>query len=181
MAALNLIIGFLVAFFKLPFYLDSIGIILTTLLVGWRLGILCSVITVVAGFLIINPYLPFYIFTSFLITLTVNFLRNRNFFSSLVKVIFSGIIIALVSAIVSAPVTTYLFQGSTLSGSDAITAYFISTGRTILDSVLLSGISSELIDKISVCSISYFILRSLPVSFYGNNNFRYYKDDFEKK
>ncbi len=176
LAALNLIIGSIVSFFKLPIYLDSIGIVLSTILLGWRYGLLCSIITVLGGFLLINPYLPFYTLTSFAIVFTINILRKWNFLSNFAKVIISGIIVAIVSAVVSAPVTTYLFEGSTLSGNDAITAYFISTGKTILNSVILSGISSELVDKIAVLLISFLILKSIPINFFTKNNFRYYKE-----
>lgn len=179
LAALNLIIGSMVSFFKLPLYLDSIGIVLSTILLGWRYGLICSVITILAGFLLINPYLPFYTLTSFTIVFATQLLRKWNFFSALWKVILSGISIAIISAIVSSPVTTYIFEGSTLSGSDAITAYFISTGRTILDSVILSGVSSELVDKVSVVLICYIVLKSLPVSFFKNNQLRYYKESNE--
>jgi energy-coupling factor transport system substrate-specific component len=176
LTALNLIIGSIVSFFKLPIYLDSIGIVLATILIDWRYGLICSLITVLGGFLLINPYLPFYTLTSFAIVFTVNLLRKWNFLSTLWKVILSGIIIAIVSAVISAPITTYLFEGSTLSGNDAITAYFISTGKTILNSVVLSGISSELVDKIAVVLISFIILKSIPISFFKKNHFRYYKE-----
>jgi len=176
LAALNLIIGSIVSFFKLPIYLDSIGIVLSTILLGWRYGLLCSIITVLGGFLLINPYLPFYTLTSFAIVFTINILRKWNFLSNFAKEIIAGIIVAIVSAVVSAPVTTYLFEGSTLSGNDAITAYFISTGKTILNSVILSGISSELVDKIAVLLISFLILKSIPINFFTKNNFRYYKE-----
>ena len=43
--ALNLTIGGLVAWLKLPIYLDSTGIVLASLLLGWRAGVACAVLT----------------------------------------------------------------------------------------------------------------------------------------
>lgn len=176
LAALNLIIGSLVSFFKLPIYLDSIGIIVATLLLGWQYGIVCAIFTVGIGFFIINPYLPAYFATALGIILAIHFLRKLNLFSSYLKTVVAGLIIAIISAILSAPVTAYLFGGITLSGNDAITAYFVSIGNGILQSVIFSGLSSEPVDKVIVCLISYQILKSMPKSFIEHNNFKYYRD-----
>lgn len=176
LVALNLIIGSLVSFFKLPIYLDSIGIVTATILLGWRYGILCSALTVSIGFFLINPYLPAYLATSLSIVLFTHILRSYNFYATPTRVCISGLLIALVSAIVSAPVTAYLFSGSTLSGSDILTVYFLSVGNTILNSVVLSGLSSEPIDKIIVSIISIQILKSIPSSFIRRHDFNTYKD-----
>lgn len=175
-AALNLIIGAIVAFLKLPIYLDSIGIIITTVLLGWQYGLICGLVTVGAGFFLINPYLPFYTATLLGIVFMTHFCRKLNLFASLWRSIIAGIFLAITAAILSAPVTVYLFEGSTLSGSDAITAYFISTGKNILESVVLSGISSEPVDKVIVCIISFVFFKSLPISFVKKHNLKSYKN-----
>ena len=175
LVALNLVIGSLVSFAKLPIYLDSIGIVISTLLIGWQFGIICALLTIGIGFFLINPYLPAYTCTSIGIVLSVAILRRLNGFSSYIKVIICGFIIAVVSATLSAPVTAFLFEGSTLSGNDAITALFLHVGHSIWRSVFLSGLSSEPFDKILVCLISFQILKAIPKTFidrYGFKNFR---------
>lgn len=175
--ALNLVIGSLVSFLKIPIYLDSLGIVLATLLIGWHHGILCAILTVGIGFFLINPYLPAYIFTSLAIATTVYFLRKINFFSSCFKTIISGLIIAVISATFSAPITAFLFEGSTLSGNDGITAFFLTTGRNIWKSVFLSGLSSEPSDKIIVCLIAFQIMKSIPDRFINKNSLRKFRDE----
>lgn len=175
LVALNLLIGSIITFIKLPIYLDSIGIVLATVLLGWPMGILCAALTIAIGFFLINPYLPFYTITSLGIVFTVFILRKWNFFSSYLKVVMSGIVVALVSVILSAPVTAYVFRGSTLSGTDAITAYFVSIGKNILNAVLLSGFASEPIDKVIVCIIAYQIFKSIPQSFIEKHDLLNYK------
>jgi len=175
LAALNLVIGSFVSFFKLPLYLDSIGIFTATILLGWRYGVICALLTVSAGSLLINPYLVFYAATSIGIATTVYILRRLNLFRNYATVIISGIVVAVVSAMLSAPITAYLFEGSTLSGTDALTAYFMATGRTLLNSVLLAGISSEPVDKIIVALASYQLLKSLPLSFIEKHRFNRYR------
>ncbi len=87
------------------------------------------------------------------------------------------LIIALGAALASAPVTAFLFGGATLSGVDAITAFFVSSGNAILKSVLYAGFASEPVDKILVCLIAFGVLRSLPCSFYSRNGLRSYRND----
>ncbi|MFG1690549.1 hypothetical protein ACGF5M_00090 [Gemmatimonadota bacterium] len=166
LAALNLTIGGVVSWLKLPIYLDSIGLVLSTVLLGWRYGLLTGVITVSIGFLLINPYLPAYTLTLFSLVATTELLARRKAFRSIPTSIAAGLLLALVAATVSAPVTTYLFGGVTASGVDLITVALRQTGRTLLDSVLLSGISSELLDKTLVSMFSCIILKSLPARFF---------------
>lgn len=161
LAVLNLTIGGLVAAFKLPIYLDSLGIVLATILLGWRLGVLTALITVGIGFLTINPYLPFYVMTSLVIVMTVAVLYRTKMFDSLFRTIVSGLIIAGLSALASAPITTYL-GGNTLSGADAITSFLLASGRSLWGSVLITGLTAEPVDKVLVSVLAYLTIRRLP-------------------
>jgi energy-coupling factor transport system substrate-specific component len=163
--ALNLTIGGIVSWLKLPIYLDSLGIVMATILLGWRNGVICAVLTVALGFVFINPYLPFYTLTSFAIVATVEILRRRNMYRNIGRTILSGLILAIVAAFVSAPVTAVAFGGVTASGVDLLTALFRQTGRSLFEAVLLSGISSEPVDKVLVSVVAFLSLRGLPDRF----------------
>lgn len=165
LAALNLTVGGVVAWAKLPIYLDSIGLVLATVLLGWRYGLLTGLITVSIGFLLINPYLPAYVLTLFALVAATEALARRWMFRSIPSSMAAGAVLAVVAAVVSAPVTVYLFGGVTASGADLITAILRQSGRTLLDSVLLSGISSELVDKVVVSITAGLVLRALPNQF----------------
>lgn len=166
LAAVNLTIGGIVSWLKLPIYLDTIGLIISTVLLGWRYGLLTGIVTVGVGFFVINPYLPAYSFTLIALVTTTEFLAKNFMFRSIGSSIFAGIILAIVGAIVSAPVTAFMFGGVTASGADLFTAFLRQTGQTILQSVLLSGISSELVDKIIVSIAACLIFRALPRRFF---------------
>ncbi len=172
LAAINLTIGGIVSWLKLPIYLDSIGLILSTVLLGWRYGLLTGSITVGVGFLIINPYLPAYSATLIALVITCELLTKKQMFRNIRSSVIAGIILALVAAIVSAPVTAYLFGGVTASGVDLLTALIRQTGQNILNSVILSGISSEIVDKILVSISACLILRSLPRRFFKDFGLR---------
>lgn len=172
LAALNLTIGGLVSWLKLPVYLDSIGLIISTALLGWGFGLLTGVVTVGAGFLLINPYLPAYFATLVGLVFTTEILTRWKMFSTLGKTVISGLLLATVAAILSAPVTAFLFGGVTASGADLITALLRQTGQNILQAVLLSGMSSEVVDK-SICAIvAFLIFRALPQRFFSDFSLR---------
>lgn len=170
--ALNLTVGGLVSWLKIPVYLDSLGIVIATILLGWRSGFLCALLTVSLGFVFVNPFLTFYVLTSLAIASTVELLRRRNLYRNLATTLVSGLVLAIVAALFSAPVTAILFGGVTASGSDLLTAFFRSTGRSLLQSVLMSGLSSEPIDKLLVSTIAYLSLKGLPERFLDNFRLR---------
>ncbi|MEP7273010.1 MAG: hypothetical protein ABI882_16035 [Acidobacteriota bacterium] len=169
--ALNLTVGGLVSWLKLPVYLDSLGIVMATILLGWRYGVLCAVLTCFLGFFG-RPYLPFYTLTSVAIAVTVELLRRRNLYRNVGTTIISGLIVAIVAAIFSAPVTAVVFGGVTASGSDLVTAFFRGTGRSLIQSVFISGLSSEPVDKTLVALVTFFSLRGLPQRFLTNFSLR---------
>jgi energy-coupling factor transport system substrate-specific component len=174
--ALNLTIGGLVAWLRLPIYLDSTGIVLASLLLGWRPGVACAVLTCLLGFFIVNPYLPFFTGTAVGIALTVDLLRRWNWYRTPVLVVASALILATVSALLSAPVAAFVFGGVTTSGSDLITAFFRATGQNLLESVMLSQFTSEPVDKLIVTLVSIAVVRALPRSFLVQHGLRGHAD-----
>ena len=174
--ALNLTIGGLVAWLKLPIYLDSTGIVLASLLLGWRAGVACAVLTCLIGFFVVNPYLPFFTGTAVVIALVVDQLRRRNMYRSALLTVVSALILAACAALTSAPVAAFVFSGVTTSGSDLLTAFFRATGRNLLDSVMLSQFTSEPVDKMIVTLVSISVVRALPKSFLKQHGLRAHKD-----
>jgi energy-coupling factor transport system substrate-specific component len=174
--ALNLTIGGLVAWLRLPIYLDSMGIVLASLLLGWRAGVACAVLTCLIGFFVVNPYLPFFTGTAIVIALVVDRLRRRNMYRSTELTFVSALILAASAALASAPVAAFVFGGVTTSGSDLLTAFFRATGRNLLDSVMLSQFTSEPVDKLIVTFVAISVIRALPRSFLAQHGLRPYKD-----
>lgn len=160
-AGLNLGIGFVVATLKLPFYLDSIGTVLATVLGGIWAGIACGLLAVLVGSAY-TPTLWAYGGTAIVIAAYVSLARRIGYLSSWLPTILLGLGLGVVTAIASAPVTTYIWKGVSISGADALTSFFSATGRTLLDSVLLGGLSSDPIDKLITSLVALSILRGVP-------------------
>jgi len=162
--ALNVGIGAIVKILNLPIYMDSIGTILATILLGWKRGAIVGVLGFVITSIFINPFAIYFIGTQVAIALFIDFVAKSGWFSNVWKVCLSGIGLGIITAIVSAPVIILVFQGATGNGAALVTSFFVKMGNQIANSVVLSGFSIEPIDKVIQCLLAFFILKSMPLN-----------------
>ena len=160
--ALNLALGTLVHLLKLPVYVDAVGTIVVTLIVGLRAGILTGVLSFLLGGLLTNPVLPYFAGTQAAIAIYVHIVARMGLFRSYWKVILAGIGLGIVAGIVSAPVIVYLFGGVTGNGASLVVAFLLASGKSVLNSVILSGLAAEPLDKTIQCLLAIWLLRGLP-------------------
>ena len=161
--ALNVAIGGIVHLIKVPVFLDAIGTIIAVMLLGWRAGILVGVLSFVIAAALVNPVYIWFIGTQAILAIVVFIMANAfASFRSWLRVIPAGIVLGVITGVVSAPVIVYVFGGVAGSGRDLITATLISTGEQIGKAVLLSGAASEPVDKVLQMVIALLILRALP-------------------
>jgi energy-coupling factor transport system substrate-specific component len=148
---------------KLPIYLDAVGTILAVILLGPVSAIIVGVLSFVLAAAIISPVYVWFVGTQTVLALVVYALaRQARIFSSVWRIVPSGILLGVITGIVSAPVIVMLFGGVSGSGRDLVTAAVMATGERIVTSVLLSGAASEPLDKVLQLLIAFFVLRSLP-------------------
>lgn len=163
---LNLGIGTIVHLLKLPIFLDAVGTILVTVLIGWRWGATTGVLSFLVGGLLVNPVMPWFVGTQAVIALMAGVLAARGGFKTIPRSIATGIVLGICSAIASAPVIIKLFGGITGSGSSFITSFLLASGNKILESVLLTGFSCEPVDKTLQALLAFWLLKTLPGNVY---------------
>lgn len=161
--ALNVGLGAVAYFVKLPVYLDAVGTIACALLagaMGWRGLVLAafvgSVSFVITG-LLLNPVIIWFIPTQVAIAAYCFWIARpilRPFVAAgslgragVVRVVLLGLGLGVVAGLVSAPTITYVFGGITGAGASIIVAVLLKSGATLYNSVLASGIASEPLDK----------------------------------
>lgn len=76
-------------------------------------------------------------------------------------VLAGGMLTGIVSAIVSAPIVTFVFGGVTGSGTDLLVAIFRATGENSLQAALSQSLVSDPIDKSITYAVIFLILRGL--------------------
>ena len=166
--AINVGVGAIVKALNLPLYLDSIGTIIATILLGFKKGAIVGVLSFILSTIIINPFAIYFCSTQLIIAWFINIVAKKGMFSNIYKTLFSGIGLGIVTAIVSAPIIVYLFQGATGNGASLVTSFFLKMGNQILNSVLLTGFSIEPLDKLIQCILSYIIIKEIPKSLLKN-------------
>lgn len=162
--AFNLSLGTVVHALKLPIYLDAVGTVLVTLLVGWRAGVITGVVSFLVGGALTNPVLPWFAGTQAVIAVYTHWIGRWGGFRTLPRTVLSGIGLGIVAAIVSAPVIVALFGGITGSGPSLVVAYLLASGKSVLKSVFLSGLAAEPLDKTLQCLLAAWLIRGLPRS-----------------
>lgn len=159
---INLAVGTLVQAVKLPLYLDQLG----TVFVGFTLGPLpavgVGVATMLSLGLVVNPTSAYYVATAAAVGLLAGWAGRRGWFRSLPLTIVAGVITAIVAAVVSAPPTVLAFGGVTGVGADLLVGFFRATGRSVWESVLLTGGVSELVDKPATFLLAAAAVRLMP-------------------
>lgn len=160
--ALNLSLAKSASLLSLPVYLDSVGTIIGSALLPLPLALSVAVLTSLLGGILISPYFAAYVVTQCSIALVAFLAHKMSFFSSWWKAVLIGLLIALVAALVSAPVTVILFGGVTLSGTTAINAVLMAAGRNIWQSVLGGSLFIESIDKPAASFLAWLTIRRLP-------------------
>jgi len=160
---LNIALGSIVSFAKLPVFVDSVGTIFITLILGWRAGALVGVASFLLMSVLINPVYVYFIGTQIVIAAYIHLAAGRlKLISNIWMLLLVGIGLGVTAAIVSAPVIVYVFGGVAGSGRDLITAVLMNSGTQVVKAVLLSGAASEPIDKTLQLFLACMLLRNAP-------------------
>jgi energy-coupling factor transport system substrate-specific component len=163
--AINVVIGEIVVQLKLPVYLDSIGTVLVAVLCGPWAGALTGTLSNTIWGLLIDPNaLPWWPVALF-IGFVAGWCARGGLFKSWWKVAITGFLVALTAALVSTPISVYIYGGITASGSSFLTAYLLQTGQSLLPAVLITNNIVEPFDKISTSLLAFAIIQGLSMRF----------------
>ncbi len=159
---------------KLPLWLDSIGTILAACLAGPIAGAICGAVNnIIYGFTL-DPVSFIYAFASVGIGIVAGVLAYKGMFTSIPRVIVSGIIIACVSTLISTPINISLYGGQTGNiWGDGLFTICMAKGLPMWLASTLDELVVDLPDKIAAVFIAYGIYKSLPKKLtilYKNDN-----------
>lgn len=169
--AINMIGGQLASMVKLPIFLDSVGTLISAVLLGPVIGMLTGLLTNLLWGLLTNllwglltdPIAAAFAPVAMVIGLVAGWLARAGWFRTLPKVVVSGVIITLAVTVVAVPLRTALFGGVTGSGADLFVAWMHSMGQNLVESVAITVIGANLVDKILTAVIVWLLLRQLPI------------------
>ena len=160
--AVNLGMGQVVALLKIPLYLDALGTVVVAALCGIIPAIITGIISNLLASAVFSPAMMFFIPVMIIIAVLAGIFAKKGFFLKWWKAALGGIVVGVFSAIVSAPISAYLFGGITLAGTDFLVLYFRATGQELMQAVLYQGLASDPVDKGITFLLAFAILSKMP-------------------
>jgi len=161
--AFNIALAQIVFALKLPVYLDCVGIIITTLIAGLIPGLIVTALAFVVTALLFNPQIIWFTGTAAMMAVVTHLLAKVGGFKTMFRTFFSGLVLGVVSALVSLPVSVLLFGGVTTAGSTFVTAIFIHHGFSIGAANFWSGmICDATTDKVAEAFLAVWLIRAVP-------------------
>ncbi|HLC02884.1 MAG TPA: hypothetical protein VJK02_07595 [Anaerolineales bacterium] len=164
--AINIAVGQLVVAAKVPLYLDSIGTVLVGLLAGpWAglvTGLLANVIWGLSG---LNTFATPFAIVAGVIGMMAGLFGGWRWFKRVWLWLIGGVLTGVVAALLSAPISAYLFGGVTGSGQDFLVAFFRATGASVIQATFGQGIVADPLDKLASFLVVYLVVRALPSRF----------------
>ncbi len=162
---INIVVGQLAVWVKLPLYIDAVGTVLVAILAGPLAGAVTGVLTNIIWGLVSDPTAAAFFPVSVVIGLAAGWLARAGGFRSIARTVLSGIVIGIVSTIVAIPIIVYMFGGVTGAGTDFATAYLVAVGQELIQSVAIANLATNLADKVLTCLIAWVIARRMPGRF----------------
>ncbi len=148
---------------KLPLWLDSIGTALASMLGGPIVGAISGAANNIIYGLTMDPISFVYALTSIAIGITVGIMAYRGQINTLWKAIISGIVVAVVAAVVSTPLNVIFWGGQTGNvWGDALYAYLISHSVPTWIASFFDEIVVDFPDKIATMIVAFLIYKGLP-------------------
>ncbi|MBI2861231.1 MAG: ECF transporter S component [Chloroflexi bacterium] len=160
--ALNIVAGEVVAWLRLPLYLDSLGTVLVAVLAGPWAGALTGGLSNAIWGLWRPTAFPFGL-TAIVIGLLTGFLAQRRVFAHWWSVLLGGFAMGLVAAAVSAPIAATLFGGVTGGGTDLLVAYAQAIGASVVQASFAQGFISDSLDKPITFLLIWVALQGIPL------------------
>ena len=97
-----------------------------------------------------------------MIGLSAGLMARAGWFNNLPKVVVSSVVITLALTLVAIPIRSYLFGGATGSGADFMVAYLHAMGSDLQESVAVTVLGTNLLDKLLTVLIAWGLVRRLP-------------------
>lgn len=159
-AGINVVLANVSLTFQLPLFLDTLGTMLSTRLIGLRWGFL----TIAVGSILNSfydpyaiPYSPTYVATAIMVWIVFKNEKLRN-----LPLVLKALIITLPSSIIGGLITAYIFGGITSSGTSIVISLLTKAGLSLAKSAMIVQIFFEFIDKIVILILMESVLEFFP-------------------
>lgn len=165
--AINVAMSFLVNQLGLPVYLDTVGTVLTAVLVGPLAGAVAGTLSQILIALQVGTFMLAFIPIQAIIALLAGLAAWRSGFASPARALGWGILVGILAGGASSVISYFVFAGVTATGVTAITTLLRGLGLSQVQSVVFSSIGTDILDKALVFLLVALVLRRFPERLLG--------------
>ena len=167
----NIALAFIVLFLNIPFlFMDSIGTILTAVILGPLYGAIVGIITNLITSVTIDYINLHFAIVNVLIGLIAGFIARKYDFTKIKVSIISGLIIAIIAGSISAPISIILAKGFTTGTIDQYIKALINSGKSLTTSASIGTFLTNISDKIVSCLLVSLSVKNVYFFYYYNLN-----------
>lgn len=155
---INTVCPFIAMNLHLPIYMDSLGTILITRILGAKYGMMAGISGSLISGITFDIYSLYYFPVQILTAYTTEYVSKKGWLKGK-KLIGSGLIISFPTAVASAIITAFIFGGITSSGSSYLVAIIHGIGINLTVSCFIVQVITEYADKSLAAFFSEQVLR----------------------
>ena len=162
-AATDIVGSYLAGLLKVPVFLDMIGTCVAAIVLGPWWGALAGAMSNLGGALFNGPSnIPFALANVAGALVWGYGARRLGMGRNALTYFVLTIVVAVVVALVAAPIVLFVYGGATGHASDAITAALEITGQGLASAVVASNLVINVADKMIAGYVGLAIIRALP-------------------
>ena len=164
--AINMIGRFLVVnVLNLPLFVDTTGTTMVAFLAGPWVAAVAGILTnLVFGLTLEATSIPFGIVNA-AIGIVAGVMAAHGFLRSTGKVIWLILALTAVTILTAMPIVVLVFEGVSGSGVDAVTGFFVASGRNMVESVLGQQLLTTPGDKVVTVLLSFALIKGVPARY----------------
>ncbi|MBN1046446.1 ECF transporter S component [Clostridium botulinum] len=159
---INLVGGFIVLSFKLPIYIDTIGTLLSAVLLGPINGGIVGGLTSIVNGSTFDPISFYFMPVQIIVGLSTGVCFKNSKFEG-IKSALSIILITILGSITASIVAAFVFNGVTSSGSSIFVAVFKNLGISTVTAVFSTQIFTDLLDKAVSFALVFSVVKAMPI------------------
>lgn len=160
---LNLLGGTVSTFFQLPLFFDSIGTMLAAVLIGpWIGGLVGLISNILRGLFYSTLAIPFGLVSLGIGIITGYLMVYIKDYRRPLAPLLVGVVIAIATPLMAAPIATYLYGGITVHGIDKFVVALMDSGYSIFSSAFWGRLPWSFVDKVLSAYAVYLIIKLCP-------------------
>ncbi|HEO3343871.1 TPA: ECF transporter S component [Streptococcus agalactiae] len=144
--AINLVGANLALFLRLPIYLDTIGTLLISVILGPWYAASTAFLSALINWMTTDIFSLYYSPVAIVVAIITGILIKRNCKPS--SLLWKSLIISLPGTIIASVITVILFKGITSSGSSIIAQFLHGIGLDMTSSLILVQVGTDYMDRL---------------------------------